>query len=118
MVPSSSVSGLQVLTNGVAASGGSYRTNGSVIKLLVGTSVTNAQISYILNPSAQNDNYTAGAGQTLTVPASGILGNDATGAGTNLTAVLLSGPAHGILSLSTNGCSLSRIRGTSAGGGR
>jgi hypothetical protein len=103
LVPSSSISGLQVLTNGIAASGGSYRTNGSVIKLLVGSSVTNAQISYILNPSAQNYNYTVGAGQTLTVPATGVLGNDTTGAGTNLTAMLLSGPAHGILSLSTNG---------------
>ena len=103
LVPSSSVSGLQVLTNGIAASGGSYRTNSSVVKVLVGTSVTNAQISYILNPSAQNDNYTVREGQTLTVPASGILANDTTGAGTNLTAVLLSGPSNGILSLTTNG---------------
>ena len=103
VVPGSSVSGLQVLTNGIAASGGGYRTNGSVVKLLVGTSVTNAQISYILNPSAQNDNYTVGTGQTLNVPASGILGNDTTGAGTNLTAVLSSGPAHGTLSLTNNG---------------
>ncbi len=103
LVPGSSVSGLQVLTNGVAVSGGGYRTNGSVVKLLVGTSVTNAQISYILNPSAQNDNYTVETGQTLAVPTSGILGNDATGAGTNLTAVLLSGPAHGTLSLTNNG---------------
>ncbi len=103
LVPGTSVSGLQVLTNGIAASGGGYRTNGSVVKVLVGTSVTNVQISYLLNPSAQNGNYTVGEGQTLTVPASGILGNDTAGAGTNLTAVLLSGPSNGNLSLSTNG---------------
>ena len=74
LVPSSSVSGLEVLTNGISASGDSYRTNGSVIKLLVGTSVTNAQISYLLNPSAGNDNYTVGAGQALTVTAPGSIG--------------------------------------------
>jgi hypothetical protein len=103
LVPSTSVSGLQVLTNGIAASGGGYRTNGSVVKVLVGTSVTNVQISYLLNPSAQNGNYTVGEGQTLSVPASGILGNDVTGAGTNLLAVLLSGPSNGSLNLNTNG---------------
>jgi len=102
LVPSASVSGLQVLTNGVAAAGSSYRINGSVIKLLVGTSVTNAQISYILNPSAQNDNYIM-AGSVLTVAAPGILGNDTTGAGASLTAALLSAPSHGIINLTNDG---------------
>ncbi len=103
LVPSSSVSGLQVLTNGITASGNSYRTNGSVIKLWVGTSVTNAQITYLLDPEAQNDNYSVVAGQTLTVAAPGVLGNDLAGAGTNLTAVLVSGPANGTLTLNGDG---------------
>ena len=37
---------LQVTTNGVLATGNSYRTNGQVLKLRVGTSVTNAVITY------------------------------------------------------------------------
>jgi len=37
---------LSVLTNGVPAAGSSYRVNGQVIKLQVGTAVTNAVISY------------------------------------------------------------------------
>ena len=102
LIPSSSVSGLQILTNGIVASGGSYRTNGPIIKLLVGP-VTNAQISYLLNPEAGNDSYTVNAGQTLTVSGPGVLNNDTAGAGTNLTAVLVSGPAYGALSLNTNG---------------
>jgi hypothetical protein len=36
----------QVLTNGVVASGDSYRNNGQTLKLKVGTSVTNAVVSY------------------------------------------------------------------------
>jgi hypothetical protein len=103
LVPCGSVSGLQVFTNGVAASGNSYRTNGSVVKLLVGTTVTNAQFSYILDPTAQNDNYTMTANQVLTVPAPGVLTNDMPGAGSNLTAALVTGPSDGVLSLSNNG---------------
>jgi hypothetical protein len=37
---------IQVLTNGVLAGGNSYRINGQLLKLRVGTSVTNAVISY------------------------------------------------------------------------
>jgi hypothetical protein len=103
LVPRSSVSGLQVLTNGLEAPGNSYRISGSVIKLCVGTSVTNVQISYILDPEASNDVYTVGAGQLLSVAAPGVLNNDATGAGMNLTAVQVSGPANGALTLNADG---------------
>ena len=48
VIPQTSYDGLQVFTNGVAASADSYRTNGQVVKLLVGTSVTNAVIRYFL----------------------------------------------------------------------
>ncbi|HWX19240.1 MAG TPA: hypothetical protein VN578_04945, partial [Candidatus Binatia bacterium] len=45
---------LQVLTNGVLAAGNSYRTNGQVVKVRVGTSVTNTVISYYpLSSSSQ-----------------------------------------------------------------
>jgi len=37
---------IQVLTNGVAGGGNSYRINGQLLKLRVGTSVTNAVISF------------------------------------------------------------------------
>jgi len=43
---SNSLCSIQVITNGTPASGSAYRTNGQSIKLRVGTSVTNAVISY------------------------------------------------------------------------
>ena len=43
------------------------------------------------------------AGQTLTVSGPGVLNNDTAGRALNLTAVLVSGPAYGALSLNTNG---------------
>lgn len=43
---SNSMCSIQVFTNGVTAGQGAYRTNGQLIKLRVGTSVTNAVVSY------------------------------------------------------------------------
>jgi hypothetical protein len=103
LAPGPSVSAVQVLTNGVTANASGYRIKGPVIKLLVGTTVTSAQVSYILNPAASNDLYTAVQGTVLAVPAPGVLANDTTGAGTNLTAVLVSSPTHGVLNLTNNG---------------
>ncbi len=40
------ICGIQVITNGILAGPTAYRTNGQTIKLRVGTSVTNAVISY------------------------------------------------------------------------
>jgi hypothetical protein len=45
-VPSSNYTGLQVLTNGVAAGSNNYRIVGQTIRVLVGTYVTNVQISF------------------------------------------------------------------------
>jgi hypothetical protein len=102
--PSASYSNLQVSTNGVAAGANIYRTNGQVIKVLVGTSVSNAVISYVLLPTAQSDSYTAQAGTPFTVSAPGVLTNDMAGAGGgSLTATLVSGPANGTLTLNVNG---------------
>ena len=43
---SNSMCSIQVITNGALAGAGAYRTNGQLIKLKVGTTVTNAVISY------------------------------------------------------------------------
>ena len=50
LAPSASYSALQVFTNGTLAGTNVYRTNGQVIKVLVGTSVSNAVISYLIPP--------------------------------------------------------------------
>ena len=104
LVPATgSALGLQVFTNSVLAAGNDYRTTGQVIKVKVGTSITNAQVRYILGPNSQNDLYSAQACTTLTVGAPGVLGNDSAGLGINLTAALLSGPENGSLVLNPSG---------------
>ncbi len=105
MAPSASFYGLQVFTNGVAAARRvSFRVNGAVIKLLVGTSVTNAQIQYYLPPTAQDDFYLTQQSTGLNIPAPGILSNDTpSSAGGGLAATLVSGPTQGSLNLSSNG---------------
>jgi len=57
----------------------------------------------VVVPLVADDSYSLNAGTTLNVPASGVLGNDTDVYGTGLTAILVSGPAHGILSLTNNG---------------
>ena len=54
-------------------------------------------------PAAQNDSYTLNEDETLTIPASGVLGNDSDPDGDPLTAALVSGPLHGSLSLNPDG---------------
>jgi len=55
-------------------------------------------------PVANNDSYTANKNNALTVPAgSGVLANDTDANGDSLSAVLIAGPAHGTLALSSNG---------------
>lgn len=103
LVPGPSVSALQVLTNHVVAGTNSYRTNGPVIKLLVGTTVTNAQVTYLVNPQVQSNFYTVTQGGVLSISRPGILANALPGSRTNLTAMLASGPTDGTLSLSNNG---------------
>ncbi|MEA2371954.1 MAG: hypothetical protein QOH12_2348 [Solirubrobacteraceae bacterium] len=52
---------------------------------------------------ATNDSYTATQDNTLLVPAPGVLANDSDSAGNPLTAMLVSGPAHGSLTLNADG---------------
>jgi hypothetical protein len=54
-------------------------------------------------PTANDDAYTTLRGSTLTVAAPGVLGNDSDPSGLSLTAVLVSGPQHGMLTLNANG---------------
>jgi hypothetical protein len=94
---------LQVLTNGVAAGTNVYRATNQVIKVWVGTSVTNVQVQYVFGPRAQDDSYNATEGQALTVAAPGVLANDFPGTWPGLTAVNASTPQHGSLTLNANG---------------
>jgi hypothetical protein len=103
LIPEPSFSNLQVFTNGVLASGTNYRTSGQLVRISVGSSVTNAQVKYLLSPIAQDDQFATIAGVTLTVTGSGVLANDMPGLGTNLTATLVSGTTNGSLSLNANG---------------
>jgi VCBS repeat-containing protein len=54
-------------------------------------------------PVAQDDTYTTNEDTPLVVPAPGVLGNDYDVDGDPLTAVLVSGPAHGTLTLNSDG---------------
>ncbi len=54
-------------------------------------------------PSAGNNNFNLSQGGTLTVPAPGVLNNDTDIDGDPLTAVKLTNPAHGTLTLNANG---------------
>ncbi|HSU56968.1 MAG TPA: MBG domain-containing protein, partial [Candidatus Dormibacteraeota bacterium] len=114
-VPVASYSGLQVFTNGVAASGDAFRTNGQLVRVLLGTSVSSAEIRYLLFPTAVADSYNLVAGSTLNVGAPGVLANDVRGLGTNLTAVLVTAPAHGNLTLNVDG-SFSYVAATNFSG--
>src|SRR5208282_2551125 len=102
--PSATYSALQVFTNGTLAGTNVYRTNGQVIKVLVGTSVSNTVIGYLIPPSAQDDVFTGQQGTALVVSAPGVLANDTAGSGGgSLTATLVSGPANGSLTLNADG---------------
>src|SRR5439155_325434 len=54
-------------------------------------------------PVAAGDSYSTNEDTALTVAAPGVLGNDTDIDSATLTAVLVSGPAHGTLTLNSNG---------------
>ena len=99
LAPSDAYVALQISTNGILAGANVYRTNGQTIKLLVGTSVTNVIVSYILPPAVKNNFYQTPQGNPLVVAAPGVLTNSPAGA----TAALVSAPANGTLVLNTDG---------------
>ncbi|MGD0263071.1 MAG: Ig-like domain-containing protein, partial [Verrucomicrobiota bacterium] len=91
----------QLWTNG--ETNNTYRTSGELIKVLVGTTVTNVQVDYLPGPFARDDSYTATQGQALTVSAAdGVLSNDFSGTWAGLVALTNSSPAHGTLAWDPN----------------
>ena len=63
---------LQVTTDGNATTRTNvYRTVRPVIRVLVGTAVTNVNVSYVPTPTAQNDFYLLSAESQLNQPAPG-----------------------------------------------
>ena len=67
-----------------------------------------ATVSLTINPVndapvADNDSYTTDEDTPLTRPAPGVLGNDTDVDGATLTAVLVTGPSHGTLTLNPDG---------------
>jgi VCBS repeat-containing protein len=77
------------------ANDGSLNSNPATVTITV-SAVNDA-------PTAVNDAYTVAEGALLNVVASGVLANDGDVDGDPLTAVLVSGPAHGTLTLNANG---------------
>ena len=69
----------------------------NTVSVLLNTTVTNRA------PTAAADAYTTAEDTALTVAAPGVLGNDSDPDGDRLTAVLVSGPSHGTLTLNANG---------------
>jgi TATA-box binding protein (TBP) (component of TFIID and TFIIIB) len=86
-----------LLANGmVLVTGGTFVSGPTASAQLYGATVPGA-------PRAAGDAYTTQLGATLAVQAPGVLGNDSDPNGDALRAVLVSGPAHGKLTLSANG---------------
>jgi len=72
---------------------------------LLTSSVATVGITVSANspPVATPDTYATAFGTPLSVPAPGVLGNDTDANGDALTAVLVGGAAHGVLTLNANG---------------
>jgi uncharacterized delta-60 repeat protein len=77
------------------ASDGSLQSNVATVTVTV-NSVNDA-------PVAAGDAYSTNEDTTLAIPAAGILSNDSDVDGDSLSAVLVSGPSHGILTLNADG---------------
>jgi hypothetical protein len=98
-------SGIQVKLNGTFAPLSTYRIYNQGIKVRVGTTVSSVQVSYPLTsgPTAQNDSYSVAAGNTLSVPAPGVLANDSNPGSGSLTATLATQPSNGNLNFNADG---------------
>lgn len=76
----------------------SYKANDGTVDL------NEATVTIIVNaandpPTATNDSYSTNEDTALTISAPGVLGNDSDIDSNALSAVLVSGPAHGTLTL-------------------
>src|SRR5262249_47721424 len=77
------------------ASDGSLQSNTATVNITI-NAVNDA-------PVAVNDSYSVNEDTTLSVTAPGVLGNDSDVDSPSLSAVLVTGPAHGTLTLNANG---------------
>ena len=102
-IPQTVFAGLAVRLNGTLASANQFRVDGQRVRVLAGNTINTVEIRYNSQLFALNDAYTTNAGQTLTVASPGVLANDTSVSGTNLTAVLMTTASNGTLSLATNG---------------
>jgi VCBS repeat-containing protein len=73
------------------------KINTDNVAVLLNSTVTNQA------PVAAGDAFSTAEDTVLTVPAPGVLGNDSDPDGNPLSAVLVSGPGHGALTLNANG---------------
>lgn len=74
---------------------------GGVFSNTAAVSITVNRVDHA--PVAADDGYAAAAGSTRIVLAPGVLANDSDPDGDPLTAILVSGPSHGSLTLNSNG---------------
>ncbi|QEH32027.1 hypothetical protein OJF2_04960 [Aquisphaera giovannonii] len=94
--PAAGYFGADSFTYRATASGGSLSSNVATVNLTVGR--------VDLPPVAANDAYSVSEGAGLTASAgAGVLANDAQNNNLPLSAVLVSGPSHGTLSLNSDG---------------
>ena len=81
----------------------SYLANDGALNSNVATVTISVTQAANTAPVAVNDSYSTAEDTPLTVAAPGVLGNDTDPDGNPLTAVLATGPAHGVLVLNANG---------------
>lgn len=77
--------------------------NGQMAEASVANAPSNCVGAPAPGPVANADSYSTPTGSTLTVAAPGVLRNDTVSAGKTLSAILVSNPASGSLSLAANG---------------
>jgi len=89
-------------TNYNGADSFTYRANDGALNS--GIATVSLTITGVNDPPvAVNDSYTTLEDTRLTVPAVGVLTNDTDVDGDALSAILVSPPTHGVLTLNTNG---------------
>jgi VCBS repeat-containing protein len=89
---------------------GDFNSDGKPDLAVANTTFSNDNVAVLLNntttnqaPTAAADAYSTAEDTTLTVPAPGVLANDSDPDNNPLTAVTVTGPSHGTLTLNANG---------------
>jgi uncharacterized repeat protein (TIGR01451 family) len=97
--------GIAAFSNLKVSLTGTYQLTASAPTLGSSESVTSGSFSVTANhqPTATADAYSVQQGNTLTVAAPGVLGNDSDADGDPITAALVSGVSHGQVTLNADG---------------